>query len=289
MNITLNNEYLNARKLIVPAFEKINLVLVGCGGTGSWLAPHVVRFARLLVEKFNREVRVTFVDPDKVETKNIYRQNFCEAEVGQYKAEALALRYSLAWGIPIDAMTQHFNVNCVPMFRTPESLTVLIGCVDNTVARQEIERRAVEGSYRDEKVWWLDCGNKKTVGQVLLGTYRESEESPLLFDGLCGWLPLPSLQHPELVEPIADDFDDSAVEHDAMLSCAELAMQGSQSLSINTRMAAIAGEMLEKFLLTNDLEYYAVYIDQATGEKRKFITDQNIEYCLKTMFEYDDE
>ncbi len=39
--------------------------------------------------------------------------------------------------------------------------------------------------------------------------------------------------------------------------------------------------MLGKMLLTNDLEYYAVYLDQASGDQRKFITDQAIQEWMK--------
>jgi hypothetical protein len=34
-------------------------------------------------------------------------------------------------------------------------------------------------------------------------------------------------------------------------------------------------------LLTGDLETYAVYVDQATGEMRKYITDKTIRAYLK--------
>ena len=70
---SLNLEYLNARKLVIPAVENINLVLIGCGGTGSWLAPTVARYARLLTENFDRDVKVTFVDPDRVEPIDRHR------------------------------------------------------------------------------------------------------------------------------------------------------------------------------------------------------------------------
>ena len=77
--IELNLDYLNACRLLLPSSDNISLVLVGCGGTGSWLAPHVARVARLLLEKWQKDVQVVFVDPDVVEEKNIYRQNFCHA------------------------------------------------------------------------------------------------------------------------------------------------------------------------------------------------------------------
>jgi len=49
-------------------------------------------------------VRLAFWDYDAVEEKNIFRQNFCEAEIGTNKAETLARRYGLAWGIEIIAV-----------------------------------------------------------------------------------------------------------------------------------------------------------------------------------------
>jgi PRTRC genetic system ThiF family protein len=272
----LNTEYMNARKVLLPVVENVNLVLIGCGGTGSWLAPSIVRFAKLLVEKFDKDVRIVFVDPDKVEEKNVYRQNFCQAEIGMNKAQALAFRYGLAWGMDILAIEEPFKASMsFPNTGRAKYLTVLIGCVDNGAARQEIKSRVLSSIGNGEVRWWLDCGNKKTVGQVLIGRGLGSDEDPLAFDGFCTWAPSPALQHPELV--MTDDDLESLPEPDANLSCAELAMRGSQSLSINCKMAATAGEMLGKLLLTNDLEYYAAYIDQSTGETRRFITDEAIE------------
>ena len=68
---------------------------------------------------------------------------------------------------------------------------------------------------------------------------------------------------------------------DSHLSYAELAMKRSQSLSINFRIEAIAGEMLGKMLLIGNLETFAVHVDQATGESRKYIADKAIRAYLK--------
>lgn len=277
----LNLEYVNARKLIVPALENVNLVLIGCGGTGSWLAPTVARYARMLTEHFGKTVTVTFIDPDQVEAKNVYRQNFCDAEVGLNKATTLANRYGLAWGVEICAMNEHFTRSTKPsgvkLAGVADALFVLIGCVDTTAARLEI---ANWSGWRFEHVWWLDCGNKKTVGQVRLGRKWKDNQTPLALDGYCSWLPLPSVQSPELID-VSDAPDEaSPVADESHLSCAELAMRGSQSLSINFRMASIASEMLGKLLLTLDLEYYAAYVSEAAGESRKFITSDAIEFWM---------
>ncbi len=100
--------HLNASPLKITLPEHhhaLKLYLVGCGGTGSWLAPHLVRLARFLRETRQMKVHITFIDPDVVEMKNVFRQNFGEAEVGGHKAELLALRYAASWGQSIQVLT----------------------------------------------------------------------------------------------------------------------------------------------------------------------------------------
>jgi tRNA A37 threonylcarbamoyladenosine dehydratase len=84
------------------------VVVVGLGGTGSWLAPHAARVAKTLLDR-GKKVRLFFIDHDIVEAANVERQNFCQAEVGYHKARVLALRYGLAWGLDITVFTERFH------------------------------------------------------------------------------------------------------------------------------------------------------------------------------------
>lgn len=266
----VNLDYVSARKLLLPAYDYIHLVLVGCGGTGSWLAPSVARVGKLLFEQFGKDVGIYFVDPDRVELKNVYRQNFCQAEVGRFKAETLAYRYGLAWGIEIAALCHRLKE--VGDEARGGDLRVYIGCVDNAEARKEILSE-LEGSWR---AWWLDCGNFHGAGQVLLGQRKGNRrDDPFALPGYCSWLPLPSEQHGELVE-VSDQL--SAIgETTEEMSCAEMAMRDSQGLAINQRMAAEATDYLVRMLLTKDLQKMATYIDLASGATRStYITPENV-------------
>src|ERR1051325_676341 len=129
--------YLQAVPILLPQGRHICLVLVGTGGTGSWLAPSLARLVRVLKEA-GREISLTFVDPDIVEAGNVPRQNFCYAEIGQPKAVALATRYSAAWGIEIHAITRSFERSIVS--NRHNELVILVGCVDNAAARQELAK-----------------------------------------------------------------------------------------------------------------------------------------------------
>jgi PRTRC genetic system ThiF family protein len=252
--------YVNALRLLLPASETITLALVGCGGTGSWLAPTVARVARLLGEAQHKKVNLFFIDPDMVEPKNVYRQNFCDAEIGRNKADTLALRYGAAWGLDIRAIPERFS----PKMQIGNSLLILIGCVDNAAARREMAK-AMSGKAR---AWWLDCGNHRAAGQVLLGCGASRPENPFEFPGLCSWLPMPTIQHPELLEDAAEDGPDLAG-----MSCAEMALQDSQGLMVNQATAAQAGDYLVRMLITQDLRKQATYLDLASGSVRsKYIT-----------------
>src|SRR5882672_406671 len=160
--------YARAARLMLPVYDHLRLALVGCGGTGSWLAPSVARIARLQREQ-GRQVEVVFYDHDHVEPKNIPRQHFCEAELGRNKAVTLAARYSAAWGVEISAVPHKFKSANVSAHHN--ALTILIGCVDNAAARREIAgvvSRLVNSN--SSPYWWLDCGNDESSGQVIAGS-----------------------------------------------------------------------------------------------------------------------
>ncbi len=252
--------------------EGLHLVLVGCGGTGSWLAPAVARLARAWHEDLGWSVTVTFVDPDVVEARNTYRQNFCAAEVGQPKAEALAVRYSAAWGVPITVRATPFKSDLLraPSFNTTH---LLLGCVDNGAARQSLHA-ALDGlSYHHTpRVWWIDAGNSRAGGQVLVGSARERRDLRHAFaiPGLCTALPSPGWQRPELLETTPEE----ATGDD--LDCAALAIQNSQSLTVNQVMAAHMADVLNR-LVSGELRTYAQAVNLNAGTvTSRFITPEAI-------------
>lgn len=264
----LNMDFVRASTLMLQQYDRLNLMLVGCGGTGSWLAPAVVRVARLLQETQAKDVRLYFIDPDWVEEKNIYRQNFCQAEFGSYKAETLAFRLGAAWGMEITAITKKLQDigDAGNIGYQSNEITLVVGCVDRPSARREI-RTFLE---RRRHGWWLDCGNEANTGQVLIGADDRKPKEPFSLPGICSWLPLPSLQHPELVE----EHDGEALEMPA-LSCAEMALRDSQGLAINQRVAAEAADYLVRMLITRDLQKMATYLDLSSGSARSvYITPE---------------
>jgi tRNA A37 threonylcarbamoyladenosine dehydratase len=123
------------------------IVLVGCGGTGSFLAGAL---CRLLI---GRDARVYLVDLDRVEPHNVGRQAFERREVGRFKAEVLAARLARRYGRAIGyAVAPYDGGTHAGIFAdgTPSALTLLVGAVDNAAARRALaatldERNAYGG------------------------------------------------------------------------------------------------------------------------------------------------
>lgn len=245
--------HLNAATLMIGDTSRVRLILVGCGGTGSWLAPSVARFARVLQDE-GKDVQVLFWDHDHVEPKNIPRQNFCQAELGLNKAVTLAARYSTAWGIEIAAHSERFK-GCTTYYN---GLEILIGCVDNAAARKAMHNNV----DAENRTWWLDCGNTESAGQVLLGNTADKADlkKAFLSPKTCQFLPSPGLQAPDLlvVQPAPKT---------SRQSCAEIQLANTQSLAVNQMVASIATDYLLR-MLTGGLRKYATYFDLVSGSMR---------------------
>lgn len=260
-----DTSYADAGIVIPRQHRAINLVLVGVGGSGSWTAPNVCRLAAVLEQELNRTVRVYLIDPDVVERGNVPRSNFAYAEVGQPKALALARRYSAAWGIKVTAITRKFRRRMIWLDSGGEPhLTVIIGCVDNHLARREMHRAlkdAREASPDISDCWWLDAGNDLNTGQVLLGNSHSLDQLRDSFpcSTMCEALPSPALQFPDLIkQPVV-----TAKKSD--LSCRQLMLLNEQSLIVNQRVAAELGDFLMRLLLTNDLQRFATFFNLHSG------------------------
>ena len=270
-SVQISYDCLNAVPVILASHKHLHLYLVGCGGTGGWLAPTLVRLTKILIDQ-GCSVSLILIDHDQVEKVNIPRQNFIQADLGLNKAQVLALRYGMAYGVEVMAIAEHFNPEMVRA--DYNSLSVVIGCVDNSAARIAIAKTLQKNLPNTApRILWLDGGNTRTQGQVLLGSWSEPEQNPTLFAHIgqvddtnnftkpvgCVHLPSPSIQHPELLQPLPEE----SLNHD--LSCEELASRNAQSLLINQRVAVELGEYLVELLLVKNLRRFATYFDLKTG------------------------
>jgi hypothetical protein len=83
----------------------------------------------------------------------------------------------------------------------------------------------------------------------------------------CFRLPGPTIQQPDLLIPQPEEIEDNS------LSCEQLALLNSQSLSINQRVATEAFDYLLQ-LTTGKLRRFATYFDLESGSGRSLYTTQ---------------
>jgi len=235
----------------------VQVVMAGCGGTGSFLALHLARMAHHARDR-GVDVRLTFVDPDRVEVKNLGRQNFCGAEVGRNKAECLMERYNLAFGLQIEAHGEPFCKAHFPDWTDRrERLVAICGCVDNAEARRQIQAYV---STANGGLWWIDGGNHDHSGQVLIGNRTDITAPEIVPLGVCAGLPAPGIQHPEL---LAD-----APRAVGAPSCADLTLADVQGLMVNQAVAGWMATYVYRLALAHDLDVYQTYFDLAAGSAR---------------------
>ncbi len=281
--MSLDLSHLNAKLVLPVDYKAVEFWLVGGGGTGSFMAMNLARLAFEL-KMLGKNPKLVIVDPDRVETGNIPRSNFCFAEIGMNKAETLAGRITRAWGIEIGfvkegfqpALLQSKNDDWMVQSSNSNKLTILVGCVDNHLARREMHEALKyhnEQRYNSSspRLWWIDGGNGRDTGQVLIGNRLNEKEIcesartlPIL-----SLLPAPSLQHPELIErESAKSIEPRNQAVGGSITCAERIRLGEQSLNINQRVAVEMSEILSELLLTQTLKRFATYFDLESGASR---------------------
>jgi len=214
-----------------------NVIVIGSGGTGGYLIRDLARFIYALREKGDSRIfNIKLVDADTVEEKNVLRQNFTPRDLGKYKAEVMAKRYSNAFGLEIAAvtkmilsstdLTELFDYNDVagnPM------VNIVLGCVDNNAAR-----RVVEGVVNNNgNLYWIDSGNETKSGQVVCGygrkPYHYNYGTPERNSQY--WMPNVANLYPEILNSEEDDIEDSGV------SCAERTLVDTQNIFVNMTAA----------------------------------------------------
>jgi PRTRC genetic system ThiF family protein len=225
--------------------HRVNIVLIGCGGTGSTMAVGLVYLHQaLLAFGHPHGLHVTVVDGDRISHANCVRQPFSENEIGLYKAHVLVNRINLFWGLDWRAETRY--VDSTWEYRDTPHL--LISCVDTRAARKAITRSA---AYRDS-CYWLDLGNNAESGQFVLGQ-PDSDRCP---EGIR--LPTVADLFPEILDPALD-------ARDKLPSCSALEALESQSPFVNQTLAYQALGMLAQFFRRGRLAYHGGFLNLATG------------------------
>ena len=239
---------------LVPPNQPIQISLVGCGGTGSHLAVALARMSYHVRERGGPPLHLVFIDGDRVEARNIGRQLFARAELGNNKAQTLADRLNAALGLDIVAMPEMATATLLGELAPPyQTIGILVGAVDTASGRRAMHEALGRSTWR----LWLDVGNERDWGKVLLGTVTDARQlrGALALGGICTALPAPTLRYPHLL-------DDAPLQLRA--DCAHASADGAQSLMVNQAMAAVAGQYLHQLVIARQITTCETALDLVT-------------------------
>jgi len=223
------------------------VTIVGLGGTGAQIARSVARMVYDMKAARLHTPQIVLIDPDKVEQKNVGRQLYVEADVGQSKVHVLMRRFNVALGLDIIAIDQ--PVSAEQHFERWGNL--IIGAVDNHLARRELAK--ANGAI------WIDSGNHFNAGQVVIGNTSDHETAMRYLDGQNGrysYLPNAGLLFPALLESEPEAKSEPGPE----LSCAELVAAREQDLLINDWMAVITAQYVYRLLHRQSITSFVSYV-----------------------------
>lgn len=161
-----------------PMDRPVKVVMLGAGGTGGYVAPYLFRLLHML----DRPARFIICDGDLVEAKNLDRQNFVEADLGENKARVLSERYSAVLGMETEYVPNFIETLSELMTliepgewetddyprRKVREMVLLLGCVDNNRTRQLCH----EAFKKSLDLIYIDSGNGSYTGQVVCGVRK---------------------------------------------------------------------------------------------------------------------
>ncbi len=143
--------------------NKIIIIIVGIGGTGGNLAKELCRFTSSL---YGKEIKIIFMDGDKVEKKNCSRQPFSEYDIEENKAVVLSELCNLNFNINVSAIPEYLTekeqiINICNKNR--DFFPILVGTVDNHPARQILHQ-----IYNNtDNICYIDSANERWNGEVV--------------------------------------------------------------------------------------------------------------------------
>lgn len=148
-----------------------NIVIVGCGATGSHLTTLISQLA--LSEKKIKSI--VLIDGDKVEEKNFINQKFTKKDIGKYKCRVLTNRYAKL-DIDVSYVDKFIESEeeIIEIIKDLKGTTILIGSVDNNKARVYMD--LAFKSQEIPELIYIDTGNgdKDRCGQTVVGSKKDN-------------------------------------------------------------------------------------------------------------------
>jgi PRTRC genetic system ThiF family protein len=231
---------------ISEAHAPISVCVIGCGGTGYEVFRELVRMNDVLIRLGKAGMNVTVYDPKKISLANMGRQLFTESEIGMHKASVLVDRANRQFGLEWNAIDAHWDGDI--------NHNIIISCVDKVMPREQIYHflnNDQSENIENYPYYWMDYGNGKNFGQVVLGTNPALEWRRREMEDEFDFATMPHvLDH-------YPDMEDEPSEP----SCTTEQALSSQDLNINGILAKLGTDMLYKLIRWGETEINGIVLN----------------------------
>lgn len=250
-----------AHEYLHRPLNKITVNLVGVGGTGTHMLSCLASISHTLKAVGMVPLQVNAFDPDNVEPANVGRQSFAPSEIGLNKAVAAVTRINRYFGTEWRAHPVIYEND--GNYRNVEiSRNILITCVDNIASRFHMRELFPNSKDLLNKrafnsvtlpLYWLDIGNDRYTGQIVLGTLLPSKSR--------------RKGHRAMLPTFVEMFPEMKGKKDpAEPSCSTLEAITRQDLFINKLLATLAGDLLWQLLFKKEVQHHGYFVNMTTGK-----------------------
>lgn len=237
----------------------VSVNVIGAGGTGSQVVTSLARIDASLKALNHPGLHVTVYDPDTVSEANIGRQLFNEADLEQNKAIALVTRINHFFGTDWKAETGCYPVNATKPEEAPTA-NFTITCTDNVRSRLGVWRllkkcREINRTDYRTPLYWMDFGNSRKAGQVVIGNVRKKIKQPSSEI----YMPVSTM------EVITEYTNYSKVkEEDSGPSCSLAQALDKQDLFVNSILAQLGCDIIWQMFREGIMPYRGLYLNLST-------------------------
>ena len=231
--------------------HKITVNLIGVGGTGSQVLTFLTRLNEALISFGRPGIHVYAYDGDVVSSANVGRQSFSHADVGINKAIVLMTRLNRHCGYEWEAIPN--------MYKGIRQANITISCVDTAVARLQISADLLAATATKEPthrpIYWMDFGNMKHTGQVVLGTIGKVKQPAKSKFECVDTLLTVVKKFPQLKR---------IKEKDQGPSCSLAEAINKQDLFINPSLASVGMSLLWRLFHESMITYHGCFFNLET-------------------------
>lgn len=239
---------------VINPTNPILITVVGAGGTGSQVITALSRMNHALQQLRHPGFQVTVYDDKMVTAANLGRQLFTDAELGLPKSVAIINRINRFFGSNWKAVPEKFDDNAITSFGFPGH--IIISCTDSVPARFTIGKllrnHPQNDTGSDRLLYWMDFGNSRFTGQVLLSTVTEIPQPKSDKFKPVKKLPFVTEEFGQLLQSQPDDNTPSCSLGEAL---------EKQDLFINSTLANLGMSLLWSMFREGILSYRGFFLN----------------------------